>query len=443
MPIQTTLEDRIKITEWSAAREPIRGIADRLGWRESTVRKWRHRGQTQGRAGLISPMGRPAEGALSSYSEEMRNVLTGWRQEHPGWGPKTLRTELELAEEFVGKKLPSPATIGRFLKEQAFTQPYEKHSELPQTQAESPGESHDVWELDARGQEYVPDIGVISLIQLNDRHSHVRLISYPCWLGSKRLQRRADTTDYQVVLRLAFTDWGMPKNLQVDHESVFYDNTSQSPFPTRLHLWLLALGVSLQFGRRGRPTDQGMTERSHQLWYKQVLQGVTFNNWDALYMSLRDRRIFLNQHLPCASLNNQPPLQAFPDALHSGRYYRPEWEQDLLDLNKVYDYLAAGRWFRKISASGTFSLGGYVYCIGQQWRNRQAEITFQPDSQNLSLCDGAGQPLAQIPIKGLSVDCLAGKLSQILMLPIFQLCLPFSWEDQQLLRLFEIPPATT
>lgn len=443
MPINTTLEERIKIVEWSASGEATFRIARRLGWSMSTIRKWRLRGQKEGRAGLISHMGRPRKGALSSYPRELRNVLSNWRQAHPGWGPKTLRTELERDQRFIGKNLPSIAAIGRFLKERGFTGTYEKHSDLPQTQSEKPCEPHEVWELDARGHEYVPDVGVVTLIQVNDRYSHARLLSYPCWLGNKRMQRRANTNDYQTVLRLTFADWGLPKSLQVDHESVFYDNTSKSPFPTRLQLWLLALGVSLKFGRVARPTDQGITERSHQLWYKQVLQGCTFSNWDALYLKLRERRDFLNCHLPCTSLNDQPPLQAFPDAFHSGRYYRPEWERDMLDLDYIYTYLAEGRWFRKISKNGTFSLGAQVYYVGHQWKNRQTEITFQPDSKNLLLCDEMGQPVAQTSIKGISADYLLGEFSQVFTLPAFQLALPFSWEDQRLIRLFEIGQDTT
>lgn len=34
---------------------------------------------------------------------------------------------------------------------------------------------------------------------------------------------------------------------------------------------LIALGVTLHFGRHGQATDQGMTERSHQLWNGQVI----------------------------------------------------------------------------------------------------------------------------------------------------------------------------
>jgi hypothetical protein len=123
---------------------------------------------------------------------------------------------------------------------------------------------------------------------------------------------------------------------------------------------LLALGVTLHFGRLGRATDQGMTERSHQLWEGQVVQGAAFANWQALYDALYQRRDFLNTILPCASLANQPPLTAFPQARHSGRPYRLEWEAELLDLSRIDAYLARGRWFRRVADNGIISLGGIV-----------------------------------------------------------------------------------
>jgi hypothetical protein len=65
----------------------------------------------------------------------------------------------------------------------------------------------------------------------------------------------------------------------------------------------------------------------------------------------------LNRHLPCRTLNGLPPLVAYSQAVHSGRPCRPEWEEQWLDLYHIYTSLAPGRWFRRTSSSGTFSLG--------------------------------------------------------------------------------------
>ncbi|MCP4544630.1 MAG: transposase family protein [Chloroflexi bacterium] len=187
-----------------------------------------------------------------------------------------------------------------------MTRSYERHSELPQPARRVTSAPHERWEMDSRGQERVPDVGIVALVNLIDDLSKVKIRSYPCIVGQKRTTRRPRTEDYQLVLRLAFTEWGLPDRIGVDHDSVFYDNTCKSPFPTRFHLWLLALGVDLAFGRPGQPTDQATVERSHQTWAWQALKGQIFSGWDQLYAYLEQRRHFLNHCLPCRSLGELP-----------------------------------------------------------------------------------------------------------------------------------------
>jgi transposase len=404
----TTLEDRTQIVELARSGLTDKQIAQRTGWSISTVRKWRRRDRDGGRQGLASAMGRPRQGALSTFPTSLRITLRRLRDDNPGWGPKTLWAELSSDPCWPKRTLPSISSIGRFLHEQGLTRSYERHHPLPTSPSPAVTEAHQRWELDARGYSQVPDVGVISLINLNDRFSHLRLLSYPCWLGTRRCERHPNTEDYQTALRLAFTDWGLPQSLQVDHEPIFINNKSKSPFPTRFHLWLIALGVDLVFGRPGQPRDQAMTERSHQLWEGQCLLGQNYVDWQQLLLNLRQRRDFLNRWLPCATLDHQPPLVAFPEAIHSTRPYRPEWEADLLDISRVYDYLALGRWFRLMAQSGTFSLGGQVYYLGLSWARQQVDITFDRDDQHLVCHDEAGQLIKRLSIKGLSVDTLMG-----------------------------------
>jgi hypothetical protein len=374
---------------------------------------------------------------MSSHSLEMQGTVARWRGAHPGWGAKMLQVAMGLDERLQGQRLPSSATIGRFLHERGMTRAYERHNPLPQSKVSRAEAPHAVWEMDARGYSYVPDIGMVSLIDLNDCFSHLRLLSYPCVVGQQRATRHASTEDYQVALRLAFTDWGLPPVVQVDHESPFFDNQSKSPFPTQLHLWLLALGVKLTFIRLGLPTDQGMTERSHQTWAAQALVGQRYEAWLDLYRLLRQRRDFLNLHFPSEALDGRAPLQAFPQARHASRPYRPEWEKELLDLAPVHAYLAQGRWFRLGSGNGTFSLGGQVYYIGSDWHGHQLEITFDPTDQHLVCVAEKAQLVKRLPIKGLTLDALMGELVPFLTLPEFQLALPFSWETQRGVRFLD------
>lgn len=262
----TTLQERIEIMEMAQAGKTDHEISQQLNRPLSTVRKWRRRGQHGGREALASKMGRPRRGAMSSYMSKLRDYLCQLRQSHPGWGAKTLHAQLCCDPIWQKQKIPSIASIARLLKQQGLSRRYEQHSELPSPVSTKVPEVHQVWEMDAKGYQQIANVGYVSLININDRASHVKVLSYPCLVGGTRWERHPNVEDYQCALRLAFSQWGLPQQLQVDHGSVFIDNQSKSPFPTRLHLWLLALGVDLRFGRVAQPRDQGMTERSHQLW---------------------------------------------------------------------------------------------------------------------------------------------------------------------------------
>ena len=433
----TTLQDRATIDQLAQLGYTDTQIAVEVGWKFWTVRKWRRRVQRDGRKGLASRMGRPATGALSSYPPRLRETLLVWRIEHSGWGPKTLRAELEADENLEGQRLPPVSGIANFLKEQGLTRTYERHSELPQPKPQPASAPHEEWEMDSRGQERVPDVGIIALVNLCDEFSKAKIRSYPCVVGQKRATRRPRTEDYQLVLRLSFTEWGLPDRIAVDHDSVFYDNTCKSPFPTRFHLWLLALGVDLAFGRPGRPTDQATVERSHQTWAWQALEGQTFTEWERLHAYLEQRRHFLNYQLPCSTLGNLPPLVAHPEALRPRRLYRPEWEVELLDLLRVYAYLAKGQWFRQVSQVGTVSLGRQTYGLGVTWSRESVEVTFDPADRHLVFRSADGEREKRLPLRGVSTTDLMGEMGPLVDLDHFQLALPFTWDEWRQARLCE------
>jgi hypothetical protein len=165
--------------------------------------------------------------------------------------------------------------------------------------------------------------------------------------------------------------------------------------------------------------------------------GQHYPTWQALYGALRRHRDFLNTHLPCASLDHQLPLRVFPAARHSTRLYRPEWEAELLAVERVYAYLAQGRWFRRLAANGIFSLGGYAHLAGRVWAGQQIEITFDPTDQRLACHDPVGQCFGRLPIQGLAVSDLMGASATALSLPCLKLALPFPGDPHQVLRLFE------
>ena len=418
----TTLQQRLEIWERAQRGETDPQIAAVMQLSPMTVRKWRRRAQQSGRSGLASRRGRPATGVLSQASAELRQAIRAWRGAHPGWGPDTLHLECEADPRFRGEVIPSRSRLAAFLKAEHLVRPYARHTELQQPPAPQGQVPHLEWEMDAQGVRQVTGVGKVSIINIGDPYSHVRTGSQAC-LG----KTKADTADYQLALRRAFLRYGLPHGLSLDHDSAFFDNTSASPFPSQLHLWAIALGLSVRFIALGRPTEHGFIERTHQLVDHQAVLGVEFAEPTGLQPALDQRLDFLNRDYPSRSLARQAPLTAYPTATHSGRPYRPDQEIDLLDLQRVYDYLAQHRWFRRVTGQGQFTLGTQRYGVGKAWANQTVEIHFDPHTQEFVCHSEDGQRLQRLPSNGLSKAALMGELRLEQFAP-YQYAFPWSVE---------------
>jgi transposase len=427
---RTTLKERIEMGERWEAGQTDPQIATATGISVWTVRKWRRKYQQDGRSSLVSRMGRPATGALGQFPLELRDAVREMRTGNPGWGPLTLLTELGADEYFKHFKLPSRSRIAVFLNEKGFTGKYERHTQLPQPQARTPHRAHEEWEMDAKGVMKIAGLGCVSIINISDLFSRLKVDSFPCLNRS-----HPNTFDYQLVLRRAFLRYGLPERISLDRDSVFYDNTCASPYPAILHLWLVALGIEVRFIEKPPPEEHSVIERSHQTVTQQAVTGQVFAEGLAFQHHLSDRLAFLNQRYPSRSLGGQAPLQAHPEAHHSGRPYRPEWEEALLDMQRVYAYLAQGRWFRRTSSLGQFSLGAHRYGVGKRLGDQTLEITFDPQTCELKCLSEDGCQEIRLPARGLTKSELMGELGPLLALPAYQLALPFSpatWREMLL-----------
>jgi transposase len=420
----TTLEERVTIAERVQAGQSSREIAEALERPLPTVRKWRQRYLREGRAGLSSQMGRPAAGALATTSAEMKAAILELREKHPGWGAQTLRLEIAKDDRFAGLTIPSRARIAAYLKEQKKVRKYERHQDLPEPQAQPVQRPHQEWEMDAQGVTTVAGLGKVSFINLLDVYSHVSIDSHACPNAN-----HPKSQEYQRVLRRAFIRYGLPEQISLDHDSAFYDNKSASPFPSVIHLWLIGLGVQVRFIHNRPPLEHSQIERHHQTIARQAFEGQIFVDVAALQRSLQARMLFLNLEYPTRALDGQPPLQAFPQARHSGRIYSPGAEEQMLDIQRIYDYLQSGRWFRQVNSVGIFSLGGYAYNVTTQFAEQTVEITFDGPTRQLICLPEKSSATFRFDIRGLTKSVLMGNALALPGYTAFQLALPFAHPD--------------
>lgn len=433
-----SFEEKLEISEKALAGESDPQIAKALGCSVHTIRKWRRRFIKYGKAGLHTELGRPAKGVLSSYEKDLRDRILQMRKARPGWGAKMLLMELQQDPYWGQQTLPSRSRIAAFLHQEGLTRKYHRRIDLPQPKPKDVERPHEEWQMDAQASMRVAGLpGRTSVIHILDVLSRLKVESCP-----RSSCRKPATDDYFLALRKAFMQFGLPERISLDRDTVFIDNTLASPYPTRIHMWLIALGMEVHFTRKRRPTDHAQVERSHQTMTAQAIQGQEWTSEQALWQELDRRRARLNQHWRMAVLDDQAPLQAYPTATFSGRAYRPEWEEELLSLDRLYTYLAQGRWIRH-SSSGIIHLGGLYYYIGKHRPNQAFEITFEPSSVAFTMQPENGTESFAVPAKGLTKVDLMGDLELFLKLPCYQLAFPFTRQEHHQLSLAQLLTGTT
>lgn len=345
---------------------------------------------------------------MSSFDKSIHQRVEQYRPAREGWGALTIQVELRQERDLQALRQPSRSTIAAFLKVTGKTKPYKKHFELP-CQPYYPAEfPHDLWQMDAEGNKQVAGLGTVCVVNLKDVFSKTYVGSLP--LVFEKPCNHPQKAHYQRLMRLAFLEFGMNRRLQVDHESVFFDNISASPFPTELHLWLTGLGIEVCYTPKGKPQKQGMVERSHQTMHQQVTAGQNFADYRQLFDRCQQRRSRLNRDIPSRSANRQPPLVNCPLAEKSERTYRAEEEEKIFDPQKIKNLLQQGKWYRAVSKDKTVALGGRVYYLPKANPKTEVEIRFNPYQSTFLFFDANGRFINSKPAQGLSFNELAGDL---------------------------------
>ena len=360
-------------------------------------------------------MGRPKKGSLSSFSALLRQQIDKYRPNDigkTGWSAKTISVELNFDTILKGESKPSISSIDKYLSKRGKLKRHNRHSELPSNTPIKAIYAHQLWQMDSEGVKKFAHVDWVAFINVRDISDKIYVMSYPCHL--KTSSNHPKTSDYQAALRLSFMEWGMPLHLQTDHESAFFDNKTKSPFPTKLHLWLIGLNIELHFTPSGKPQKQGSVEKAHQTMHRQISCGRCFETEKELFDFTQQRRRRLNEDIPSTVTQNLPPLVAHPDARFSGRMYGLKEEKGIFDFVLVHNYLANGRWFRRVAANKTISIGGYLYHLTKAKPKWDLEIRFNRDLDGFDCFNADGLLIEHVQTQGLTFKELSGNLSEFI-----------------------------
>lgn len=412
MPYQhaTTFAERDQFVQLHRVGLTYREIGQQLGWKPDTVRKHCRAVRQRGAEALYPRKpGPPKRGPLSTFDPVVRFAALRLKHQHPGWGPAVILDELGQRASTRDKSLPHISQLAAYYQQfgERLVQP-RRHLQLPPAVTLPPPVAERlVFQLDIQERLFLPQLGYFNVVNIRAPRWGVTVGCYPHPAGQRRWSSKVSQAEARDDCRQTFERWGLPDVLQTDWDKVLV-TTGDYPFPSLFTLWLVGLGVDHHLIQR--VTQNGSVERYHRTFDKQMLSGPDCADWPTFRAYVASELERLNWRIPsrAKACRGQPPLVAHPEALIPRCPYRQEQEAELFDMQRVYTYLAGGRWVRSTSAKGQFKFADRVWTVGSRFTRQPVVITFTLETLEFIVSSPDSQELKRLPSDWLTEAAIRG-----------------------------------
>jgi transposase len=421
----TTIQQRQQIMELVQNGHSCAAIAQQLKLSYWTVRKWSRRTRSGDVSRLVTTNGRPPTGPLAAVPPLVRYLALRLKLKHPAWGAVYIVQQMRKHPHLQGVPLPHPSTVWRYWA--TFGERLTKRRQRQPKVSVGPVRAvHGLWQLDFKESVDVAGVGPTTISQARDAVGRATVLHriHPAAQPGQRIVKLT-TEQVQADCRHAFLEWGLPDAIQTDHASLFADD-DPSPFPTRLKLWWLGLGIAHRLIQHG-PQQNGSVERAHRTLVERTLTGQVFRDAAALQAQVDTDWQELNSECPshARGCHGRPPLLAHPELCWPRRLYDPADELALFDLQRIDAYLVTLTWIRKVNSHGRLSLGSQRYGLGRSWAGKSVSIRYDPQGRTFLFTDLAKSALPTLSraAKGLEKTDICGIID--VQAPARQLQFPF------------------
>jgi hypothetical protein len=415
----TTYAEREQFVQLHRAGLSYARIAQQSGWKYKTVRKhcqaYRRRGVEALRPKRPGP---PRRGLLSAFAGVVRFAALRVKRKHLAWGPAVVLDELHQRASTRSLPLPHVSQLAAYFQSfgSRLVQPRRRLELPPPVSPPTGAPDHLVFQLDMQERLHVPALGYCNVLNVRAPQWGLTVGCYPHPAGEHRWKRKVSQAEIREDCRKTFERWGLPDVLQTDRDQMIVPS-GDYPFPSCFTLWLVGLGIEHRLIQR--VTQNGSVERTHRTFDKQMLSGIECNTWPEFIDHIDRELARLNERLPsrAKACRGQVPIQAHPEALSPKRPYCRDLEGQLFDMQRVYAYLAGGRWVRQASTHGQFHLGDQVWNLGRHFENQAVVVKFSAETREFVITTVDGEEIKRMPsdwinpsvIRGLS-DYEAGKV---------------------------------
>lgn len=304
------------VRDYLASIYTMTELCKRYGISRKTGYKWLKRYNESGEGGLHELSRRP-HGCRHQTDEEALEKILEVRDKHPRWGPRKIISYLWDNDQEIRDRLPSPPTAARILLNWGrIKKKIRRRSRPPSTPpTTTPERPNHVWGADYKGEFKTGDGIYCYPLTVTDLYSKY-IIGCEGLLSTKTVQA-IPVFDY------LFNTYGLPDVIRTDNGVPFASNGLAGL--SRLSVWWLKLGITLERIQPGEPQQNGSHERMH----RELKADCTRPPADELagqQLKLDAFRKEFNEVRPHEALGQKTPASRYKP---SRRWYwgeTPEWE---------------------------------------------------------------------------------------------------------------------
>jgi transposase InsO family protein len=289
---------------------PMSEVCRAFGISRKTGYKWLERYDSFGLEGLKDHSRAPKTQPHGVSAAMVERVLK-LRRRHRFWGPRKLVAWLRREEPAIA--WPAPSTTGEILKRHGLVRSRRRRRRaVPQggTGLCQPAAANDQWSADFKGWFRTGDGQRCDPLTIADGFSR--------FLLRCRVVEQPDDEHSRPVFRSTFREYGLPLALRTDNGPPFASTQALGGL-TRLSVWWVKLGITLERIEPGHPQQNGRHERMHET-LKQETAWPPRPNGRAQQRAFNDFWYVYNFERPHAALGEEQRRTRMPqDRFSAGR----------------------------------------------------------------------------------------------------------------------------
>lgn len=297
---KTRMQERLLFITRHDQGESITDLCREFGVSRKTAYKFLNRYRSSGTSGLEDLRRRPYTNP-NQTKQMMVDLIIDLKRETPYWGSAKIK-EI-LSRRYPNIPIPARSTIHLILDRQGLIQKRRQRRmflKAKPTDLQPSNGSNDLWCIDFKGQFRMGDRQYCYPLTVTDQHSRF-LLACEAMLSTK-------AEPLFDIFEEVFQEYGLPNRIRSDNGSPFASTGLLGL--TRLSVWFLRNGISLERIEPGKPQQNGRHERMHRT-LKQCTTRPAENNLLKQQERFDRFKLEFNCERPHEALQMKTPSEAF------------------------------------------------------------------------------------------------------------------------------------